>query len=164
MGIWGMETEFGAFEGSDNVIRSLASLAFVRYRGDYFRDELIAALAILEEGDIGPREMRGSWAGAMGQTQFMPSSFNDYAVDFEGHGRRDIWNSAPDAIGSTANYLAKHGWIAGAPWGFEVRLPAGIQADGRADSSRLAPIASFAERGVARPTAAICRSRARRNC
>ena len=127
MGIWGMETEFGAFEGSDNVIRALASLAFVRYRGDYFRGELIAALAILEEGDIGAREMRGSWAGAMGQTQFMPSSFNDYAVDFEGHGRRDIWNSAPDAIGSTANYLAKHGWIAGARWGFEARLPAGFK-------------------------------------
>ena len=149
MGIWGMETEFGAFEGSDNVIRALASLAFVRYRGDYFRDELIAALAILEEGDIGAREMRGSWAGAMGQTQFMPSSFNEYAVDFEGHGRRDIWNSAPDAIGSTANYLAKHGWIAGAPWGFEARLPAGFKLTD-ADSSRLAPFASFAERGVVR--------------
>ncbi len=149
MGIWGMETEFGAFEGSYNVVRSLASLAFVHFRGDYFRDELIAALAILEEGDIGAREMRGSWAGAMGQTQFMPSSFNDYAVDFEGHGRRDIWNSAPDAIGSTANYLAKHGWIAGAPWGFEARLPAGFKLTD-ADSSRPAPFASFAERGVVR--------------
>jgi lytic murein transglycosylase len=149
MGIWGMETEFGAFAGSDNVIRSLASLAFVHYRGDYFRSELIAALAILEEGDIGARDMRGSWAGAMGQTQFMPSSFEDYAVDFEGHGRRDIWNSAPDAIGSTANYLAKHGWIAGAPWGFEARLPGGFKLTD-ADSSRLAPFASFADRGVAR--------------
>lgn len=149
MGIWGMETEFGAFEGSDNVIRSLASLAFVHFRGDYFRDELIAALEILEDGDIGPKEMRGSWAGAMGQTQFMPSSFNQYAVDFEGHGRRDIWNSAPDAIGSTANYLAKHGWIAGLPWGFEVRLPEGFKLTA-ADSARLAPITSFAERGVAR--------------
>ena len=97
----------------------------------------------------GAREMRGSWAGAMGQTQFMPSSFLDYAVDFEGHGRRDIWNSAPDAIGSTANYLARHGWIAGAPWGFEVRLPDGFKLTD-ADSSRLAPFASFAERGVAR--------------
>ncbi len=149
MGIWGMETEFGAFEGSDNVIRALASLAFVHYRGDYFRDELIAALAILEEGDISARDMRGSWAGAMGQTQFMPSSFAEYAVDFEGHGRRDIWNSAPDAIGSTANYLAKHGWIADAPWGFEARLPAGFKLTD-ADSSRFAPFASFAERGVVR--------------
>jgi lytic murein transglycosylase len=149
MGIWGMETEFGAFEGSDNVIRALASLAFVHFRGDYFRDELIAALVILEEGDIGAREMRGSWAGAMGQTQFMPSSFNEYAVDFEGHGRRDIWNSAADAIGSTGNYLAKHGWIAGAPWGFEARLPAGFKLTD-ADSSSPAPFQSFAERGVVR--------------
>jgi len=149
MGIWGMETEFGAFEGSDNVIRALASLAFVHFRGDYFRDELIAALAILQEGDIEARDMRGSWAGAMGQTQFMPSSFTDYAVDFEGHGRRDIWNSAPDAIGSTANYLAKHGWIADAPWGFEARLPAKFKLTD-ADSSRFAPFASFAARGVVR--------------
>ncbi len=149
MGIWGMETEFGAFAGSDNVIRALASLAFVHYRGDYFRSELIAALVILQEGDVGAREMRGSWAGAMGQTQFMPSSFADYAVDFEGHGRRDIWHSAADAIGSTANYLAKHGWIAGAPWGFEARLPPGFELTA-ADSSRFAPFASFAERGVAR--------------
>ncbi len=149
MGVWGMETEFGAFAGSDNVIRALASLAFVHYGGDYCRSELIAALAILDKGDIGAGEMRGSWAGAMGQTQFMPSSFLDYAVDFEGHGRRDIWNSAPDAIGSIANYLSRHGWVAGAPWGFEVRLPEGFRlAD--ADSSRLAPFQSFAERGVAR--------------
>jgi membrane-bound lytic murein transglycosylase B len=149
MGIWGLETDFGGFAGSDNVIRALASLAFVHYRGDYFRDELLAALAILEEGDISARDMRGSWAGAMGQTQFMPSSFNNYAVDFDGDGRRDIWTSPPDAIGSTANYLAKHGWIAGQPWGMEVRLPAGFDlAD--ADSSRLAAFSAFAARGVAR--------------
>ena len=127
MGVWGMESEFGVFTGGDLVVRALASLAFVHYQGDYFRDELIAALAILEEGDVAPREMKGSWAGAMGETQFMPSSFLEYAVDFEGHGRRDIWDSAPDAIGSTANFLAKHGWIAGAPWGFEVRLPDGFK-------------------------------------
>ena len=83
--------------------------------------------------------MKGSWAGAMGQTQFMPSSFLAYAVDFEGHGRRDIWDSAPDAIGSTANYLAKHGWIAGAPWGFEVRLPEGFELTA-ADSARFVAV------------------------
>ncbi len=149
MGIWGMETEFGAFAGSNNVIRALASLAFVHFRGDYFRDELLAALKILEEGDIGPSQMRGSWAGAMGQTQFMPSSFNEYAVDFEGHGRRDIWNSAPDAIGSTANYLAKHGWTAGLAWGFEVRLPQDFKLTD-ANSTRPAPFSSFANRGVVR--------------
>ena len=93
---------------------------------DYFRDELLSALAILEEGDIQPRAMRGSWAGAMGQTQFMPSSFLVYAIDFEDHGRRDIWTSEADAIGSTANFLAEHGWKEDLPWGFEVRLPAGF--------------------------------------
>jgi lytic murein transglycosylase len=149
MGVWGMESEFGVFSGGDSVIRALANLAFVHYQGDYFRDELIAALAILEEGDIEPREMKGSWAGAMGQTQFMPSSFLAYAVDFEGHGRRDIWDSAPDAIGSTANFLAKHGWIAGAPWGFEARLPDGFQL-AAADSARFAPFSAFAARGVTR--------------
>jgi lytic murein transglycosylase len=149
MGVWGMESEFGAFTGGDSVIRALASLAFVHYQGDYFRDELIAALAILEEGDVAPRDMKGSWAGAMGQTQFMPSSFLEYAVDFEGHGRRDIWDSAPDAIGSTANYLAKHGWIAGAPWGFEVRLPEEFKLTA-VDSAGLAAFSTFAARGVAR--------------
>jgi len=149
VGVWGMESEFGVFSGGDSVVRALASLAFVHYQGDYFRDELIAALAILEEGDIGPREMKGSWAGAMGQTQFMPSSFLAYAVDFEGHGRRDIWDSAPDAIGSTANFLAKHGWIAGAPWGFEARLPDGFKLTA-ADSARFAPFSAFAARGVTR--------------
>jgi lytic murein transglycosylase len=149
MGVWGMESEFGVFSGGDSVVRALASLAFVHYQGDYFRDELIAALAILEEGDIEPREMKGSWAGAMGQTQFMPSSFLAYAVDFEGHGRRDIWDSAPDAIGSTANFLAKHGWIAGAPWGFEARLPDGFKLTA-ADSARFAPFSAFAARGVTR--------------
>ena len=149
MGVWGMETEFGVFQGSNNVVRALASLAYAHVAGDYFRDELIAALTILEKGDIGVADMKGSWAGAMGQTQFMPSSFIDYAVDFEGHGRRDIWDSAPDAIGSTANYLAKHGWVAGEPWGLEVRLPKGFKL-AAADFSRLAPFASFAARGVKR--------------
>ncbi len=149
MGIWGMETEYGAFEGSDNVIRALASLAYVHYRGDYFRDELIAALAILEEGDIAPRLMVGSWAGAMGQTQFMPSSFNEYAVDFDGDGRRDIWRDSADAIGSTANYLAKHGWIGGLAWGYEVILPEDFALLAK-DSSAPSSFASFAERGVKR--------------
>ena len=123
LGVWGLETDFGGFAGSNNIIRSLASLAYVRFQGDYFRDELLSALAILEEGDIAPSLMRGSWAGAMGQTQFMPSSYLSYAVAFQRHDRRDIWTSEADAIGSTANYLAKHGWTKGLPWGFEVRLP-----------------------------------------
>ena len=149
MGIWGLETDFGGFTGSDNVIRALASLAYVRFRDDYFRDELLSALAILEEGDIQPRAMRGSWAGAMGQTQFMPSSFLVYAIDFEDHGRRDIWTSEADAIGSTANFLAEHGWKEDLPWGFKVRLPAGFALTD-ADSSQLSPFAAFAARGVKR--------------
>ena len=149
MGIWGMETEYGAFEGSDNVVRALASLAFIHYGGDYIRDELLSALSILEKGDISPRAMVGSWAGAMGQTQFMPSSFRDYAVDFDGGGRRDIWNNAADAIGSMANYLAKHGWKRDLPWGFEVRLPSDFKLSAR-DSTVPAEFASFAKRGVER--------------
>jgi membrane-bound lytic murein transglycosylase B len=149
LGVWGLETDFGDYVGSNSVIRSLATLAFVRFRGDYFRDELLSALVILERGDIPPAVMLGSWAGAMGQTQFMPSSYLAYAVDFEGHGRRDIWKSEADAIGSTANYLAKHGWTKGLPWGFEVALPPDFVLKD-ADSTLPAPFSSFAARGVKR--------------
>ena len=128
LGVWGLETNFGGFAGNDYVIRSLATLAYERYRGDYFRRELIAALAILQAGHIDPAHMMGSWAGAMGQTQFMPTSFKSYAVDFDGDGRRNIWTSVPDAIGSTANYLHKRGWIADETWGYEALLPSGLSA------------------------------------
>ena len=149
MGIWGLESDFGGFPGSDDVVRALASLAFIQFRDDYFRDELLSALVILEQGDVARPAMRGSWAGAMGQTQFMPSSFLVYAVDFEGHGRRDIWKSEADAIGSTANFLASHGWKAGLPWGFEVQLPPEFKlAD--VDSSQPSPFAAFAARGLRR--------------
>jgi membrane-bound lytic murein transglycosylase B len=147
LGVWGLETDFGGFAGSNNIIRSLASLAYIHFQGDYFRDELLSALLILEEGDISPSLMRGSWAGAMGQTQFMPSSYLTYAVAFQRHDRRDIWASEADAIGSTANYLAKHGWTKGLPWGVEVRLPAKFALTA-ADSSSPAPFQSFAARGV----------------
>ena len=149
LGVWGLETDFGGFAGSSSIIRSLASLAYIHFQGDYFRDELLAALVILEEGDIAPSLMRGSWAGAMGQTQFMPSSYLAYAVAFQRHDRRDIWTSEADAIGSTANYLAKHGWTKDLPWGFEVRLPAKFALTG-ANSSSPAPFSSFAARGVTR--------------
>jgi len=149
MGIWGIETDFGAFSGGDNVIRSLTSLAFAHYQEDYFRSEIVAALKILEEGDIEPKRMLGSWAGAMGQTQFMPSSFLKFAVDFDGRGHRDIWSNAADAIGSTANYLKEHGWTPGLPWGFQVQLPDGFDLRA-ADSSKPASFASFAKRGVTR--------------
>ena len=147
LGVWGLETDFGGFAGSNNIIRSLASLAYIHFQGDYFRDELLSALLMLEEGDIAPSLMRGSWAGAMGQTQFMPSSYLSYAVAFQRHDRRDIWTSEADAIGSTANYLAKHGWTKGLPWGFEVRLPAKFALTA-ADSAAPAPFSLFTARGV----------------
>jgi lytic murein transglycosylase len=147
LGVWGLETDFGGFLGSNNVIQALASLAYVRFRGDYFRDELMSALLMLEEGGIAPSVMRGSWAGAMGQTQFMPSSYLAYAVALQRHDQRDIWTSEADAIGSTANYLAKHGWTNGLPWGFEVRLPAKFALTA-ADSSSPAPFSSFVARCV----------------
>jgi lytic murein transglycosylase len=149
MGVWGLETNFGDYVGSNNVIRALATLAYIGFRDDYFRNELLSALVILEHADIPPQVMLGSWAGAMGQTQFMPSSYLAYAVDFEGHGRRDIWKSEADAIGSTANYLAKHGWTKGLPWGFEVALPPDFVLTD-ADSTSPAPFSSFAARGVKR--------------
>jgi membrane-bound lytic murein transglycosylase B len=126
LGIWGMETNFGSFTGSIDAVRALATLAFVRYRGDFFRDELLNALQILQQDHIDRDKLLGSWAGAMGQTQFMPSSFLKYAVDGNGDGRRDIWASVPDALASTANFLRQQGWQPGLPWGFEVALPEGF--------------------------------------
>lgn len=146
MGVWGLETKYGTYTGDDYVVRSLATLAYARYRGTYFRSELIKALVILQEGHVDPAHMLGSWAGAMGQTQFMPSNFKPYAVDFENHGRRDIWTSVPDAVGSTANFLKKHGWSAGETWGYEVRLPGGIATGPEGYRS----FAAWADRGVVR--------------
>ncbi|MEM9249314.1 MAG: lytic murein transglycosylase [Pseudomonadota bacterium] len=125
--VWGLETSFGSYRGSSDVIESLATLAYDGRRGAFFEAQLMAALEILQAGDVRARSMRGSWAGAMGHTQFMPTSYLDYAVDFTGDGRRNIWGEDPtDALASTANYLAKKGWVEGQPWGVEVRLPAGF--------------------------------------
>jgi membrane-bound lytic murein transglycosylase B len=126
LGVWGMETNYGGFTGNLDVFRSLATLAFAQYRGDFFRKELLTALRILEDGRANRAAMRGSWAGAMGHTQFMPSSYLKFAVDGDGDGRADIWASIPDALASTANYLRQHGWQPGLPWGFEVALPEGF--------------------------------------
>ena len=108
-GIWGLESNFGAGMGDFHVVEALATLAWEGRRASFFRGELIAALRILDHGDVTPAQMTGSYAGAMGQPQFMPSSYLRYAVDFEGHGRRDIWTSRPDVLGSIANYLARVG-------------------------------------------------------
>ncbi len=125
--IWGLESAYGSFRGSNDVIRSLATLAFDGRRGPFFEGQLVAALQILQSGDTSPRNMTGSWAGAMGHTQFIPSSYLDYAVDFTGDGRRDIWSDDPtDALASTAAYLARFGWVKGQPWGVEVQIPQGF--------------------------------------
>lgn len=147
LGVWGMETNFGSYTGDKDVIRSLATLAFKRYRDDFFRDELLVALRILQEGHVERSAMRGSWAGAMGQTQFMPSSFMKYAVDGDGDGAKDIWGTIPDALASTANYLASFGWEAGVPWGVEVALPDGFNLAG---AMGMHDFAKWSEAGITR--------------
>jgi lytic murein transglycosylase len=124
--IWGMETSYGADKDKWDVIRSLTTLAHAGYRHPYFRNELLVALKILQEGHVARDKFVSSWAGAMGQTQFMPSNFMDFAVDFSGDGRRDIWNNVPDVLASTANYFRKESWQYGVPWGFEVTVPDGF--------------------------------------
>jgi membrane-bound lytic murein transglycosylase B len=121
--IWGIESGFGAAPGGSDVFRSLATLAQARFQHPLFRNELLSALTILQQGKIPRGRFVGSWAGAMGQPQFLPSSYLRYAVDFDGDGRADIWSSVPDVLGSIANYLQKFGWRAGLPWGFEAAVP-----------------------------------------
>lgn len=122
--IWGVESNYGSNFGDFSTLESLATLAYDGRRRDFARGELLAALRIIDQGDIAAEQMKGSWAGAMGHTQFIPSSFEAYAVDGDDDGRRDIWGSIPDVMASTANYLARAGWQGGQPWGAEVVLPA----------------------------------------
>ena len=124
--LWGIETSFGRYLGGFPVIAALATLAHDGRRSAYFREELLHALRILEDGHITPDAMMGSWAGAMGQSQFMPSSFVRYAVDYDGDGKRDIWGTHADVFASAANYLAQAGWRTGETWGRHVQLPAGF--------------------------------------
>jgi len=126
LAIWGIETSYGGARDHWDVIRSLATLAHAGYRHPYFRNELITALLVLQQGHIARDAMVGSWAGAMGQPQFMPSSFMEHAVDFSGDGRRDIWTSVPDVLASMANYLQKGGWTPGLTPAFEVIVPSGF--------------------------------------
>lgn len=121
--IWGVESNFGTAMGDRSVLRSTATLACVGRRQDYFRDEFVNALEIVQRGDIAASEFNGSWAGAFGQTQFMPTAFRRHAVDFDGDGRRNIIGSVADALGSTANMLHRNDWHTGASWGYEVALP-----------------------------------------
>jgi lytic murein transglycosylase len=124
--IWGVESRYGTMIGDRHVLRSTATLACIGRRQPFFREEFLAALEILHRGDVRPDHLRGSWAGAFGPTQFMPTSFKRYAVDFDGDGRRNVVDSMPDVFASTANNLKQDGWITGQPWGYEVILPAGF--------------------------------------
>ncbi|SFI28443.1 lytic murein transglycosylase [Methylobacterium brachiatum] len=145
LAFWGIESDFGASVGSVSTVRALATLAEAKHRGTLFRDELLAALIILQRGDITPDRMRGSWAGAMGQVQFLPSTYLAHAVDFDGDGRRDIWTSDADSLASIAAYLKDLGWDPAVSWGYEVRLPEGFDlADYTGD------LGKFAARGVRR--------------
>ena len=125
--IWGLESAYGTFRGNDPVLTSMASLAYDARRAEFFETQVIAALRILQDGDTSLQNLKGSWAGAMGHTQFMPGSFIDHAVDWNGDGKRNIWGDDPkDALASSAAYLKANGWVTGQPWGVEVRIPDGF--------------------------------------
>jgi len=152
--IWGLETAFGSYRGNNQTIRSLATLAFDARRAQFFETQLIAALQIIQSGDVSAGNMVGSWAGAMGHTQFMPTSYLDHAVDFDGDGRRDIWSDDPtDALASAAAYLARHGWTKGQPWGVEVHLPDGFDFSSAKREFTLMP-SEWAAQGVVAPDGA----------
>jgi len=145
--IWGMESNYGSFVGDIPTIDALATLGFKGRRETWARGQLLAALKILQNHDIDRAQMIGSWAGAMGQTQFLPSNFLAYAVDADGDGRRDIWDSLADVMASTANFLASAGWQVGQPWGLEVRLPPGFDY-ARADADVRQSASAWTDEGV----------------
>lgn len=157
-GIWGLESSYGTTPGDFRVVDALATLAWNGRRASYFRPELIDALRILDNGDITPPRMTGSYAGAMGQPQFMPSSFLRYAFDFDGDGRRNIWTSIPDVLGSIANYLARSGWNGVATWGQPAVLPARFDT-GSAGRETRRPLGEWAREGV-RPLGGVWREAA----
>jgi len=146
--VWGVESRYGTRRGDVPVVSALSTLAFDGRRGAFFEQQLMAALRILQKGDVTPARMTGSWAGAMGHTQFIPTSFEGFAVDFNGDGRRDIWSDDPtDALASTAAYFNRSGWRHGQPWGVEVTLPAGFDA-GLAGRGSTRSIAEWAGLGL----------------
>jgi len=148
--IWGVESNYGTLGGDRPVIRSTATLACVGRRQAYFRDEFLATLEILHRNDVRPEQLKGSWAGAFGPTQFMPTSFKRFAVDFDGDGRRDVVDSVGDLVASTANNLKKDGWVTGATWGYEVVVPKGFDYM-LADRSRQLTLVEWEKLGLRRP-------------
>jgi peptidoglycan lytic transglycosylase B len=148
--IWGVETNYGTLGGDRPVIRSTATLACIGRRQNYFREEFLSALEILQRGDVKPDRLVGSWAGAFGPTQFMPTAFKRFAVDFDRDGRRDVVDSIPDIIASTANNLKKDGWVTGQTWGYEVVVPATFNFM-LADRARPLSIRDWERAGITRP-------------
>jgi membrane-bound lytic murein transglycosylase B len=148
--IWGVESNYGTQVGQRPVVRSTATLACVGRRQDYFREEFLSALEIIAHGDVDAARLQGSWAGAFGPTQFMPTSFKKYAVDFDGDGRRDVVDSIPDLIASTANNLKKDGWVTGQTWGFEVVVPERFNFM-LADRARVMTMQEWSRAGISRP-------------
>jgi len=148
--IWGVETNYGTLGGERPVIRSTATLACVGRRQNYFREEFLSALEILQRGDVKPARLVGSWAGAFGPTQFMPTAFKKYAVDFDLDGLRDVVDSIPDIVASTANNLKNDGWASGQTWGYEVVVPANFNFL-LADRAQMMPIRDWQRNGLARP-------------
>src|SRR5215471_724313 len=149
--IWGIESNYGTAIGDRSVVRSTATLACVGRRQGYFREEFLSTLEILQHGDVLAEHLKGSWAGAFGPTQFMPTSFKRYAVDFDGDGRRDVVDSVADLVASTANNLKKDGWVSGATWGYEVMVPKGFNFL-LADRSRQHTLAEWERAGIQRPS------------
>ncbi len=147
--VWGVESDYGRIFGKRPLLTSLATLSCAGRRQDFFRGEFIATLALLQAGDIRDPGLTGSWAGAFGHTQFMPTTYARVAVDFNGDGRRDLVDSIPDALASTANYLKRAGWRTGQPWGYEVALPAGFDASLAGRTNRR-PLSDWLARGVKR--------------
>ncbi|MVW71796.1 lytic murein transglycosylase [Bordetella sp. 15P40C-2] len=147
--VWGVESNFGRILGGRPLLRSLSTLSCMGRRQSYFRGEFFATLKIIQQEHVGVERLNGSWAGAFGQTQFMPSTYLRLAVDFDGDGRRDLVDSVPDALGSTANFLKRAGWKSDLPWGFEVRLPKGMDTSGSGRRNKQ-PVSAWAAKGVTR--------------
>ncbi|HAJ14617.1 MAG TPA: lytic murein transglycosylase, partial [Comamonadaceae bacterium] len=147
--VWGVESNYGQSFGSYPLLQALGTLSCHGRRQDFFRGEFFAALRILQAGHIAPEKLVGSWAGAFGHTQFMPSTFERLAVDFDGDGRRDLIDNTADALASTAHFLARAGWRSAQPWGFEVTLPAGLNLAGEGRRTKR-PLSEWATRGVRR--------------
>ncbi|AZC01477.1 lytic murein transglycosylase [Acinetobacter pittii] len=147
--VWGVESNFGDISGKYPLLQALGTLSCEGRRQNYFRTEFFATMRILQRGDLTEDQLKGSWAGAFGHTQFMPSTYERLAVDFDGDGRRDLVSSTADALASTANFLNKAGWQTGMPWGFEVKVPHGMSIDGEGRRSKKA-LSSWSARGVTR--------------